>query len=98
MENSFNEMMSQHEANFDAQQRVELNVTESLNTITVASHLAELYIPIAAGAAVKITTGNDAEPKQPENSMPDFAWRYKAPNDDVRAEDPRDRFKFIDPA
>jgi hypothetical protein len=99
MKNSFQALESAFEMKFEAQPIIESAMLHSMTTTNVFGQMAELYIPFAAGAAVKMSTGT--APNQQAHgqqafghSMPEFDWRYKvAAEAMLQPSDPRDRFK-----
>jgi hypothetical protein len=97
--NSFIALQNALEDQFNAQWLGESRVEQQVQALNVFGQMAELFIPMAAGAAVTMTTGASVEAKAPvqhlnQAGMPDFAWRYKAASSQPNhADHPRDRFK-----
>jgi hypothetical protein len=97
MRSNFLELQEALEAKFEHGPAIEMAIHQGLQTATVFSSFAELYIPLAAGAVVKMTTGadvNSAQATMPNaHMMPDFDWRYKVPAQSIKPmSDPRKRF------
>ena len=97
MQNSFMELQNNFEAKFDGGADIELVITQGLKTASVFSSFAELYIPVAVGAAVKMTTGSEVNQIRPTSvpiaQMPEFDWRYKVSAETIKqSNNPRDRF------
>jgi hypothetical protein len=91
MENSFLQLQNKYEAKFEGFGSIETAIQQRMETTNVFSMMAELYIPMAAGAAVKISTGADVKSGA---SMPDFDWRYRVPQAAIQQiSDPRARFQ-----
>jgi hypothetical protein len=98
MENSFQKLQNNFESKFDAQHSIEIAITQGLTTANVFSGMAELYIPIAAGAAISMSTGNSAKQQQFGQNMPDFDWKHKVPEGSlVQPLHPRERFQPLIP-
>jgi hypothetical protein len=98
MENSFHKLLNNYEAKFDAQESIEIAIQQGLNTVTVYSGLAELYIPIAAQAALSMGIGSEMKQEPLGQSMPDFDWKYKVPDGAlVQPSHPRERFQPLIP-
>lgn len=94
--NSFTELQQALEAQFETGPNLDnlLRVEQQVQTMHVFGQLAELFIPIAAGAAVTMTTGAEVKSAQAQTAMPDFAWRYKTPNTKtIQSSNARDRFQ-----
>ncbi len=98
--NSFIELQealeARYEANFDPRNLMQLE--QQVQTMHVFGQLAELFIPIAAGAAVTMATGSDVKVAPAHTDLPDFEWRYKTLKEETsQANHPRDRFQPLIP-
>ena len=95
MKNVFLEMQENFESKFDAQPAIEAAINLGLTSANVFGQFVELYIPMAAGAAVKMTTGSDTRSAHNHfgQTMPDFDWRYRTPDTAFQTPShPKDRF------
>lgn len=100
MKNSFQQLESAFEAKFEAHPAIEAAIVQNMVTTNMFGQMAQLFIPVAAGALVKMTTGTDVpqssgQPQQPfGHAMPDLDWRYKVAQSAMpQPEHPRDRFQ-----